>query len=233
MESPHALEESRDDYRRFHRKRHAALLEVLERHVPQKAARCLDIGGGGDIGGLGTVVKERFAEELHAVDLGDDVDRASARGILAKRCDIDKELLPYEEKFFDLVVFCSVIEHLFNPHWAMNEIERVIKPGGVLIVEAPNAVALGRRLDALAGRNPFAQFHRYNFFASKAFMVHCSVFYTAEEVSEWLAADFDVLETRYAMHTPPVNPIKGLVRAAAARINPRLSDCFFVAVRKR
>lgn len=227
------MEPSRDDYRHFHRHRHAALIELLQRHVPVKAVRCLDIGGGGDIGGLGAVVRERFAEELHAVDLGDDVERARANGILAERCDIDKELLPYDDGHFDLVVFCSVIEHLFNPHWAMHEIARVVKPGGLLVVEAPNAVALGRRLDALLGKNPFAQFHRYNFFAPKGFMVHCSVFYTAEEVADWLAEGFDIVETRYAMHAPRVSPPKRLLRAAAAAVRPRLRDCFFVAARKR
>ena len=227
------VDDSRDAYRQFHRERHATLLDVLARHVPAKVHRCLDIGGGGDIGGLGAVVRERFAEELHAVDLGDDVERARANGILAERCDIDKEILPYEDDFFDLVVFCSVIEHLYNPHWAMHEISRVVKPGGLFVVEAPNAVALGRRIDALLGRNPFAQFHRYNFFESKAFIVHCSVFYTAEEVAEWLSPRFVIAETRYAMHAPLVSAPKRLVRAIAARLNPRLRDCFFVVARKR
>jgi acyl transferase domain-containing protein len=64
-------------------------------------------------------------------------------------------------------------------------------------------------------------------------MEYCAVFYTAEEASEYIAGTFEPLETRYAMHSPPMNPLKGALREAAFRLNPRLGDCFLVAARRR
>lgn len=223
----------RAHYAAFHRRRHAALLRLLERHMPEPAARCLDIGGGGDIGGLADAVRGRHAETISAVDRPDDAAVARERGVDAHACDIDHEALPFEDAAFGLVIFASVIEHLYHPRFVLDEIARVTAPGGLLILEAPNAVALGRRIDALLGRNPFERFNRYNAGTGEAPMEYCAVFYTAEEASEYIAGTFEPLETRYAMHSPPMNPLKGALREAAFRLNPRLGDCFLVAARRR
>ncbi len=224
---------TREEYRRFHHKRRRALLELLSKHVPEKVDRCLDIGGGGDVFGLAEILRERFAGELFAVDQGDDVARGAAHGIHTTACNVDNEPLPYEVGSIDLILFASVIEHLYNPHHVIGEIARVLRPAGVLVVEAPNAVSFGRRLDALFGRNPFRWFNEYNALENKAFMVNCSVFYTAEEVGSLLSPRFDLLERRFAMHNPPVNPVKAALRAVIARAMPRASDCFFVVARRR
>ncbi|MBN2307687.1 MAG: class I SAM-dependent methyltransferase [Candidatus Hydrogenedentes bacterium] len=226
------MDDNHDAYRRFHRRRHRALLDVLAAHVPAKVARFLDIGSGGDVAGARDAIRERFADELHTVDLGVDVAAGAAKGWIASTCDIDAEPLPYPAAHFDVVLFASVIEHLYNPRPALAEIARVLRPGGVLVLEAPNAVALGRRLDALAGRNPFHSFNRYNAVQGKARMAECSVFYTVEEIAEALDPWFSVLESRFTMHSPPVNPLKGWIREAAFRLVPRLGDCLIVAARR-
>ena len=64
-------------------------------------------------------------------------------------------------------------------------------------------------------------------------MEHCSVFYAPEEVEALLASDFEVVERRFGMHNPPVNPMKKLLREVAFRLNQRLADCFFVVARRR
>jgi len=209
------------------------LLDVLQRHVPERAERGLDIGGGGDVAEMADALRGRFVCELHAVDLDADVALARAKGIAAQRCDIDREALPYPDAFFGLALFLSVIEHLYNPHHVLREIARALAPGGMLVVEAPNAVALGRRFDALAGRNPFEAFNRCNAAHDKLRMEHCAVFYTADEIGALLAPDFDVLECTYCMHTPPAGLAKRVLREAAFRLNPRLADCFFVAARRK
>lgn len=222
---------AREDYQGFHRRRHRLIRELLERHAPQ-GARCLDIGGGGDISGIGELLRGRYGE-LHAVDQGSDVDEGRSRGIEARAVDVDVEPLPYPDGYFDLVLFASVIEHLYNPRHALDEITRVLRPGGVFLVEAPNAVALGRRIDAALGLNPFRWFNRYNAMEGKAPLFLCSIFYTAEEVREALGERFRVVEERYGMHDPPVNAAKRLVREAAWRLRPRLGDCFVLVAQRK
>lgn len=223
----------RDQYQRFHARRQRMLLDVLARHVPAKLDRCLDIGGGGDVGGVSETLRERFAREFHGVDQGVDVGLGHEKGVASRECDVDSEPLPYADGWFDLVILASVIEHLYNPHHVADEIARVLKPGGLLLVEAPSAVALGRRLDALAGKNPFGQFNTYNALENKAALAHCALLYTPEEVETLLAPQFEVIDRGYGMHTPAVSRLKALLRELAFRVNPRLADCFYVVARRK
>lgn len=49
-----------------------------------------------------------------------------------------EERIPYENNKFDCVVMLEVIEHLANVDNACQEIKRVLKPGGVLLMSTPN-----------------------------------------------------------------------------------------------
>jgi 2-polyprenyl-3-methyl-5-hydroxy-6-metoxy-1,4-benzoquinol methylase len=53
--------------------------------------------------------------------------------------NIEAELLPYPNECFDVILFCEVIEHLIeNPIFALNNLYRVLKPNGTLILTTPN-----------------------------------------------------------------------------------------------
>jgi len=56
-----------------------------------------------------------------------------------KNINIEKEILPYPEKYFDVVIYGEVIEHLIeNPIFSLYNIHRILKDDGVLIVSTPN-----------------------------------------------------------------------------------------------
>lgn len=58
-----------------------------------------------------------------------------------KNINIESELLPYPDEYFDVILFCEVIEHLIeNPIFALYNLHRVLKPGGVLILSTPNVL---------------------------------------------------------------------------------------------
>jgi len=46
--------------------------------------------------------------------------------------------LPFKDKFFDKVLLSEVLEHLEDEDKALQEIRRVLKPGGRLIITVPN-----------------------------------------------------------------------------------------------
>ena len=45
--------------------------------------------------------------------------------------------LNFESEFFDTVLLTDVLEHIYNPSNLMNEIARVLKPGGKVIIAVP------------------------------------------------------------------------------------------------
>jgi glycosyltransferase involved in cell wall biosynthesis/SAM-dependent methyltransferase len=69
--------------------------------------------------------------------------------------DAERDPFPYTDAYFDTVLCCELIEHLpSDPMHMMFEVNRVLKPGGHLVLTTPNAVSL-RALDAiLVGYHP-------------------------------------------------------------------------------
>jgi glycosyltransferase involved in cell wall biosynthesis/SAM-dependent methyltransferase len=75
-------------------------------------------------------------------------------------CDIDhfdaeKHTYPYEDASFDTVLCCELIEHLFtDPMHMMSEINRILKPGGHLVLTTPNIGSLRAVSAILLGYHP-------------------------------------------------------------------------------
>jgi len=75
-------------------------------------------------------------------------------------CDIDlfnaeKDRFPYDDACFDTVLCCELIEHLFeDPMHMMGEINRILKPGGHLVLTTPNIVSLRAIAGVLQGYQP-------------------------------------------------------------------------------
>lgn len=64
--------------------------------------------------------------------------------------------IPADEEQFDLIVFSETIEHLYtSPATVLPALRALLRPGGRLFIQTPNAVQLGARLKLLAGRNPY------------------------------------------------------------------------------
>jgi ubiquinone/menaquinone biosynthesis C-methylase UbiE len=53
--------------------------------------------------------------------------------------DIEKEKLPFGDNSVDEIVAMHVLEHIFRPDPVMNELHRVLKPGGKMLIEVPKA----------------------------------------------------------------------------------------------
>ncbi len=75
-------------------------------------------------------------------------------------CDIDhfdaeRDAFPYPEASFDTVLCCELIEHLFaDPMHMMSEINRILKPGGHLLVTTPNLGSMRAISAILQGYHP-------------------------------------------------------------------------------
>jgi glycosyltransferase involved in cell wall biosynthesis/SAM-dependent methyltransferase len=81
-------------------------------------------------------------------------------------CDIDhfdaeKDRFPYDDEHFSTVICGELIEHLFaDPMHLMAEVNRILKPGGHLVLTTPNVAALRGISAILQGYHP-GFFHAY------------------------------------------------------------------------
>jgi len=52
----------------------------------------------------------------------------------------------YPDNFFDVVCLTDVLEHISEPHELMQEIHRILKPDGILLLTTPNTGSITKRL---------------------------------------------------------------------------------------
>lgn len=95
----------------------------------------LDAGCG--TGWFSREAKERGASVV-SLDLGIDLLNQ-----VRQKCETinvvgDTLQLPFSKGTFDIVISTEVIEHTIDPKKAINEIYRVLKPGGTVVLTTPN-----------------------------------------------------------------------------------------------
>lgn len=75
--------------------------------------------------------------------------------------DAEKDPFPYDGGHFSTVLCCELIEHLFHdPMHMMSEVNRILKPGGHLVLTTPNIAGLRGIAAILHGFHP-GFFHAY------------------------------------------------------------------------
>lgn len=68
--------------------------------------------------------------------------------------NIERDWFPFEDKSFDMVLCCEVLEHLLiNPSHMLYESHRVLKDDGFFIMSTPNVLRFENIYKILRGRN--------------------------------------------------------------------------------
>ena len=120
--------------------RYDLVVDCLRRSRIGRGQRVLDVGCGD--GALAGVVVERLNCAVTGVDtsrLAIDFARRefAERGYLGEFHLIDGYRYDFAAEPFDAVVCSDVIEHVQEPRTMLDEIRRVLRPGGVLVVTTP------------------------------------------------------------------------------------------------
>lgn len=75
------------------------------------------------------------------------------------------DCFPYDNNSFDCIIFCEILEHLLlNPDFAIGQMQRVLKPGGYLVVSTPNVTCLGNFSCLLKGKNIYDGYSPYGIY---------------------------------------------------------------------
>jgi 2-polyprenyl-3-methyl-5-hydroxy-6-metoxy-1,4-benzoquinol methylase len=108
----------------------------------------LDVGCGSGTNSAALAAK---GHTVHGVDLSEAaIARYRSRGFDGKVGDLDNGL-DFPDAAFDLVFCSEVIEHMTSPENLVAEMNRVLKPGGYLVLSTPNSAFWLYRLLGFAG----------------------------------------------------------------------------------
>ena len=114
--------------------------------------KVLDIGCyDGSIGEM--LIKK--SNEVYGMEINSEVSEvARKKGLKVTVQDIESQF-QFEDNFFDAVIGGEIIEHILDTDFFIDEIMRILKPGGHLIISTPNVASFGRRIYLLLGKNPY------------------------------------------------------------------------------
>jgi SAM-dependent methyltransferase len=221
--------------------RFAATLALLPELPDAGRVRVLEVGGRPYL--LATLIEHFRGYDVHVANEPgavageeDDLvtlvsDDGSEYSFPQAHLDIEHEPWPWPDGFFDLVVYCEVIEHLaYDPTHTLVEAHRVLRPdSGVLVLSTPNALAWQYLVGILRGRNPFppyvgfsphARHHRLFSLAELRHLV--------EQVGYEVTQAFTAYDPSY-LHSRRLDP---LVRRVAGRgwLRDRLDVIYLTGV---
>lgn len=124
---------------------------VIKSSVP---SRLLDIGSGAGVGAE-LIAKAARIDHVTCIDLSiPALQVVRDRGFSPLVASAEGHKLPFANGTFDVVVLDEVIEHLVDTDSIMDEIHRVLKPGGQLLLSTPNLAAWFNRAALLLGVQP-------------------------------------------------------------------------------
>lgn len=107
-----------------------------------RRGRCLDIGCG-----AGSFVQKMLLEgwESHGVEINRlAAEVGSSRGLDIHAGDLQSAQFP--DSYFDYVRASHSLEHVTSPQETLLEINRILRPGGIVMLAVPNVESLNARI---------------------------------------------------------------------------------------
>ena len=107
-----------------------------------------------------------------------------------KKCELDNEKLPLKDNYFDEVLSQNVLEHLTNVGFAIKEMHRVLKAGGILKLTTDNASYMPFHVKNGAHMGWYDKSHNYE-------DKHFSLFTLSHIRNLFLNFNFKILKLEY------------------------------------
>ncbi len=193
---------------------------------PGKTIRILDIGCGKgyDLANIKEGIRSMNAAitvELYGIEyVPRSIQESKEKGITVYTLDLERDRIPVEDMFFDIVIANQILEHTKEIFWICSEISRALMSGGIFIAGMPNLAAFHNRLLLLFGEQPTSL---------EILSAHVRG-YTIPGFKRFIQADnyFRVLETRGSN----LYPFPPILSKALSRIFRGLSVTIFFLVER-
>jgi ubiquinone/menaquinone biosynthesis C-methylase UbiE len=118
--------------------------------------RILDLGCGTGYGSKLMIDTGKEIKEVYGIDVSSNaINYAEKNHPGPKYICGSAEKIPFPNNYFDGVVAFEVIEHVSNAEKVLEEIHRVLKPNGDLIISTPNPRNLENRIKHFLFKKPY------------------------------------------------------------------------------
>ena len=118
--------------------------------------RLLDVGGG-----TGRIAQHLLCESCHVIVADESLkmlQEAREKNTLHTACSLAEEL-PFSRMSFDRVIMVDAFHHVADQERTARELFRVLKPGGILLIEEPDIRLVFVKFIALAEKLLFMRSH--------------------------------------------------------------------------
>lgn len=178
--------------------------QMLAPHAP--FANFLDLGCGGleNLITLENLFKQGFGVDIAAYPSWEPL----ADRFKTYQHNLDAGALPFPDKMFDAVTILMVLEHVFDPFTVVEELARVTKPKGYLVINVPNIAYIKHRLGLLVGRLPVTS--SANCWEMREWDGGHIHYFTLERLT-WLLQKFGAYKVLQVQSSGKLGPIKRLV----------------------
>src|SRR3989344_3631016 len=162
----------------------------------------------------------RGFKELYGLDI-DDYRDADKKHLFKdfKTADLSYDKIGWPDNFFDVIPAWCILPHLENPHQAIRETVRILKPGGLFILSIPY---LGSRasVNYFLKHKDFARYHpkKNHIFA-----------FTPGIFQSVVLRHFNLVKQEFLIDPRSLQGPKGKIRQwilEIGRSNPRIKDFF-------
>lgn len=217
-------------------------LRLIDAMGGLQGRRLLDVGSGN---GAQTVrILDRF-QEVVALDVVaahlSELEAHLPPGAACRTVLYDGDRMPFEDASFDAVLSIETLEHVRDERRTLDEMHRVLEPGGTLVLSVPNKWWL---FETHGADLPLLRWNRVPFFSWLPGPLHrrwarARIYTRAGIESRIRDAGFEVLSTRYL--TAPMDVVRPPALARLLRRTvfsgsstpiPMLSTSIFVRARR-
>ncbi len=217
-------------------KEHLGRYIVTLKLIPFSSKKLIVLDVGAAPGYLARMIQQLFQYDVYALDrhampfldFQSYVDAMKRHGVIVKDCDVDKDRFPFLDETFDVVLSTEVVEHLYKPEHALNEINRVMKANGILILSTVNFLRASNRVKVMLGKpTTFHGVKEYTLEELKKLLKNTNFLVKRVVFSDWEEQKL-IIEVLQSPRLPISSVFWTIVKYCLARLKPSLCSYVFV-----